>query len=89
MTVAYVPVDAPTPDIRPDVPVVFQQVTLAWGDEQMQFPLGLGASAKASDPLYANTPIDPALVWQRRAAKLMEQQAEEAQRIARRVVARS
>jgi 2'-5' RNA ligase len=89
ITVAYVPLDAPTPDIRPDVPVVFQQVTLAWGDEQMQFPLGLGASAKASDPLYANEPADPALVWQRRAAKLMEQQAEEAQRIARRVVARS
>lgn len=40
ITVAYVPLDAPTPPIRVEVPVAFDHVTLAWGDEQYEFPLG-------------------------------------------------
>lgn len=55
MTVAYVPVDAPTPDIRPDVPVIFTTATLAWGDEHIPFPLGVGAATKAS-AVIANDP---------------------------------
>lgn len=40
ITVAYVPLDAPTPPIRIETPVVFDRATLAWGDEQYEFPLG-------------------------------------------------
>jgi 2'-5' RNA ligase len=41
ITVAYVPLDAPTPPIRIETSVTFDHVTLAWGDEQYTFPLGV------------------------------------------------
>lgn len=47
VTVAYVPADAPTPDIRfSPLPIAFDTITLAWGDERIVFPLG-GASTKS------------------------------------------
>jgi 2'-5' RNA ligase len=46
MTVAYVPVDAPTPAIRVETPVTFDKVTLAWGDEHIEFPLGTAVAMK-------------------------------------------
>lgn len=47
ITVAYVPLDAPTPTIRIETPVTFSQVTLAWGDERYDYPLGQRATTKA------------------------------------------
>lgn len=41
ITVAYVPEEAPTPPIRISTPVIFDHATLAWGDEQYDFPLGV------------------------------------------------
>lgn len=41
ITVAYVPFDAPTPPIRIETPITFNQVTLAWGDERYDYPLGV------------------------------------------------
>lgn len=49
ITVAYVPKDEATPPIRIDQPVTFDRATLAWGDEQYDFPLGR-TTAKASNP---------------------------------------
>lgn len=49
ITVAYVPLDAPTPDIRVDTPVSFPSVTLGWGDEQYDMPMSATTKA-ASDP---------------------------------------
>lgn len=45
LTVAYVPKDAPTPNIRVETPVVFSAVTLAWGDEHLVFPMGMEAES--------------------------------------------
>lgn len=50
MTIAYVPADAPTPDVRVDLPVRFDRVTLAWGDEQYDFA-GVAQAAKAASAL--------------------------------------
>lgn len=47
LTVAYVPLEAPTPDFRVDIPVAFSQVTLAWGDEHTDFPLGMQTATKS------------------------------------------
>lgn len=41
ITVAYVPLDAPTPPIHVEMPITFDHVTLAWGDEHYDFPLGM------------------------------------------------
>lgn len=49
LTVAYVPEDAPTPVIRVETPVVFSAVTLAWGDEHLVFPMGIGAATKDAE----------------------------------------
>ncbi len=49
ITVAYVAKDAPAPSIRIDTPVTFDRVTLAWGDERYDFPLG-AVGAKAGNP---------------------------------------
>lgn len=48
ITVAYVPADAPTPAIRVETPVQFDQVTLAWGDERMEYPLGEQVTTKSA-----------------------------------------
>ena len=45
ITVAYVPLDAPTPPIRVESPIAFNQVTLAWGDERYDYPLGVATKA--------------------------------------------
>ena len=52
ITVAYVPLDAPTPPIRIESPVVFKQVTLAWGDERYDYPLGAVAQKDASFKVF-------------------------------------
>jgi 2'-5' RNA ligase len=49
ITVAYVPEDAATPNIRIEAPVTFDQVTLAWGGEQYTYPLGQRAATKAKE----------------------------------------
>jgi 2'-5' RNA ligase len=49
ITVAYVPLDAPTPAIRVETPVMFDRVTLAWGDERHDFSLGSGVATKAKE----------------------------------------
>lgn len=67
MTVAYVPVDAPTPSIRVETPVTFDTVTLAWGDEHIDFPLGITKTKAAS----IDSEWDAALKW------VDESQAEE------------
>lgn len=41
ITVAYVPQDAPTPPIQVDTPIAFDHITLAWGDEHHDTPLGV------------------------------------------------
>jgi 2'-5' RNA ligase len=48
ITVAYVPLDAPTPPIRAETPIRFPQVTLAWGDERYDYPLGTKVATKAA-----------------------------------------
>lgn len=48
ITVAYVPKDAPTPPIRVEMPVSFDRVTLAWGDERTDYPL-LRVATKSAD----------------------------------------
>lgn len=48
ITVAYVPLDAPTPAIRVESPIVFNHVTLAWGDERYDYPLGTAAQKEPS-----------------------------------------
>ena len=48
ITVAYVPLDAPTPAIRIESPVAFKQVTLAWGDKRYDYPLGAATQKEAS-----------------------------------------
>lgn len=41
ITLAYVPSDAPTPDIRPmGIPLALDAAWLAWGDERIAFPFG-------------------------------------------------
>jgi len=45
ITVAYVPKDAPTPPIRVETPVFFDRVTLAWGNELYEFPMGIRTKA--------------------------------------------
>ena len=49
LTVAYVPLEAPTPDMRVDIPVAFNEVTLAWGDEHASFPLGVPVATKSNE----------------------------------------
>lgn len=57
ITVAYVPQDAPTPAIRVVTPLTCAAVTLAWGDEHHQFPLGVGVATKTS-PTMAHDPLE-------------------------------
>jgi len=73
MTVAYVPIAEPTPDIRPDVPVQFSQVTLAWGDEQLVFPLGTGTTTKATDDDSAAL-LDEELAWAKKLGRQARKQ---------------
>lgn len=48
ITVAYVPEDAPTPQVRIAAPVAFDRVTLAWGDAHYDVPLGPASRTKAN-----------------------------------------
>jgi 2'-5' RNA ligase len=42
VTISYVPVDDPTPDLRFEpIPLELEHVTLAWGDEHYDIPIGL------------------------------------------------
>jgi SPP1 gp7 family putative phage head morphogenesis protein len=71
ITLAYVPADMPTPDLRlPQIPVTFDRLTLAWGDERIDIALPgvphgtaakLAKRADAEDEL-ADQPID----WEER-----------------------
>ncbi|KPV49200.1 hypothetical protein SE17_33955, partial [Kouleothrix aurantiaca] len=69
ITVAYVPIDAPTPAIRIETPVQFDAVTLAWGDEHIHERMGarVGMKDAAADD----------------AAALLEQELARAQRLGR------
>jgi 2'-5' RNA ligase len=51
LTVAYVPEDAPTPPIRVEIPVTFDRVSLVWGSERTDYPMGTVAATKAHSPL--------------------------------------
>jgi hypothetical protein len=63
ITVAYVPLDAPTPAIRVETPVAFNQVTLAWGDERLDFPLGRGVATKDVSDDDAAALLKSELTW--------------------------
>jgi len=57
ITVAYVPKDAPTPPIRVEMPIAFDRVTLAWGDERTDYPLRRVAT-KSTDDLLDRELVD-------------------------------
>jgi len=63
ITVAYVPLKAPTPDIRIETPVAFNQVTLAWGDERFDFPLGRGVATKDAADDDAAALLESEMTW--------------------------
>ncbi len=66
ITVAYVPLNAPTPAIRIETPVTFDHVTLAWGDEQFDYPLGAGVATKDAAEDDAAALMDEEMGWAKR-----------------------
>jgi HK97 family phage prohead protease len=71
ITLAYMPADAETPDLRLDaIPVTFGAVTLAWGAMHSSFPL---AGAKAAPPPEITPPAMPARPAVSRGVSPMEQ----------------
>lgn len=50
LTVAYVSLEAPTPEMRIDTPIRFDSLTLAWGEEQQRFLLGTVTKATTRIP---------------------------------------
>lgn len=69
ITVAYVPEEQETPRIRLDTPVTFGTVTLAWGDERYDFPLGRGVATKDTADDAALALLDEELAWAKRLSK--------------------
>ena len=56
ITLAYVAADASTPDIRlEDIPIAFDAITLAWGDERMMFPFAGAVEAHTPEPDHLKT----------------------------------
>lgn len=69
ITVAYVPKAAPTPPIRIETPVTFDHITLAWGDERFDYPLGSGIATKDAADDDAAQLLESEMGWAKRLGK--------------------